>query len=125
LASIIGLVAKLPDLPATHARTDHLSVSQVLFGDGTIMSPPLVLMVVVVLLLLGSTVRNIWGARVCTGLLILGVAVTAVDEAIGFGNRPALYSDAKWNLALTIGSVFIVVAAAVVVTGIRRARSIV
>jgi hypothetical protein len=120
VASIVGLAVKLPDLPATHAHTDRLSLGQVLFTNGTIMSPPLVLMIVVVLLLIGSSARRLWLARICTGLLIVGVGVTAVDEAVGFGDKPALYSQDKWDLALSIGSMFLIVAAMVVIAGAVR-----
>jgi hypothetical protein len=117
IASAIGLVAKLPDLPATHAHSDHITLAQVSFTDGTIMSPPLVAMLVVALLLWGAVARNLVLQRICTALLVLGVGTTVVDEAIGFSSRPALYSSAKWGLALAIGTIFVVVGAAVVVSG--------
>lgn len=130
VASVVGLLVKLPDLPATHAHTDHLSVGQVLFTDGTIMSPPLVFMLAVVFLLLGSSARHLVVARVCAVLLIVGVGLTAVDEAGGFSNKPHLYSAGKWDLALTVGSIFVVLAALAVISGITwlyttvRARSV-
>lgn len=117
-ASVVGLLARLPDLPATHGHTDHITVAQIAFTDGTIMSPPLVAMVVVALLLWGATARGLVLQRIATALLVLGVGLTTVDEAAGFANRPALYSSAKWTLAVTIGIIFVVIGAAVVVSGI-------
>jgi hypothetical protein len=118
VASVIGLIAKLPDLPATHAHTDHIAVREVLIGNGTIMSPPLVFMVVAALLLWGSLNRRMVLARICVALLILGVGLTAVDEAFGFNDKPSLYSPAKWHLAVTIGGIFVAIGAIVVGSGI-------
>lgn len=121
--SAVALVAKLPDLPHTHATTDHISLGTVLWGNGSIISPPLAFMVVVGLLLWGAVSGRRWLSGACTSLIVLAVAVMAVDEYTGDGglhNKPQLYSQAKWNLALTLGWVFIAAAAAVVASGLGR-----
>jgi hypothetical protein len=123
VVSIIGLWAKLPDLPATHAHTDRITVAQIMFTDGTIMSPPLVTMLIVGFLLWGAVAESLIAQRICTTLLVLGVGLSTVDEAIGFAHRPALYASAKWSLAVTIGAIFVVIGTAVVVAGIAWAYS--
>jgi hypothetical protein len=117
--SVVALVAKLPDLPHTHATTDRISAGTVLWGDGSIVSPPLVFMVVVVLLLWGLLTARKWLSWASAILLVAGTLVMAIDEYAGDGGlktRPALYGQSKWDLALILGWVFIVAAAGVVVT---------
>lgn len=121
---VLSLVAwrdKLPDLPHTHATTDRIGLETVLWGNGSIISPPLVFMVVLALLLWGVVTRRTWVSIVCAVLLVAGTLVMAIDEYTGDGGlkkRPALYSHSKWDLALALGWVFVVAAAAVVVSGV-------
>lgn len=118
--SLVALLARLPDLPHTHATTDRITVETVLWGSGSIVSPPLVFMVVVVVLLWSATTRQAWLAAATTVLLVVGTIVMVIDEFGGDGglkNKPALYSQSKWDLALILGWIFIVVGAAVVVSG--------
>jgi uncharacterized membrane protein YciS (DUF1049 family) len=117
LISIVGLFAKLPDLPQTHAHTDKLAISQVLVGNGTIMSPPLMFMIAFGVLLWAATLSRVWIARVTTVILMLVVA-SAIDETEGFNDKPTLYSIGKWHLSLALGTVFDIVALAVIITGI-------
>jgi hypothetical protein len=119
--SVVALAARLPDLPHTHATTDHITVATVLWGNGSIISPPLVFMAVLALLLWGFVKGPAWLSIASALLLVVGSAVMAIDEFAGDGglkSRPALYSQSKWDLALTLGWIFIVAAAAVVVSGI-------
>jgi len=119
---VLSLVAwpdKLPDLPHTHATTDRISLGTVLWGNGSIISPPLVFMAVVALLLWGALTDRKWLSRASAALIVVGAAVMAIDEYTGDGGlkkRPALYSHSKWDLALALGWVFIATAAAVVVS---------
>jgi hypothetical protein len=118
--SVVALVARLPDLPHTHATTDHISVSTVLWGNGSIISPPRFFMAVLALLLWGFVKGPAWLSIACAVLTVVATAVMAIDEFTGDGglkNKPALYSQSKWDLALVLGWIFIVVAAAVVVSG--------
>jgi len=121
LLSVVALAAKLPDLPHTHATTDRLSIATVLWGGGSIISPPLVVMVVLALLLWAVLGRRPWLSRASAGLIVAGTLVMAIDEFAGDGGlkaKPALYSQTKWDLALSLGWIFIISAAAVVVTGV-------
>jgi hypothetical protein len=119
VASIVGLIAKLPDLTTTHAHTDKISVGQVLVGSGTIMSPPLVAMVVVGLLAwTATTVSRAWLSRAATVLTTLIFAGTLVAESTGFGDKPALFSDGKWHLCIGLGIAFDLVALAAFVAGV-------
>lgn len=119
--SVVALVAKLSDLPHTHATTDHIGVGTVLWGDGSIISPPFVFMAVVGLMLWGALSGRTWLSRICTSVIVLGVVVMAVDEYSGDGglkSRPHLYSHAKRDLALALGWVFIAAAVFVTVSGL-------
>jgi hypothetical protein len=116
--SLIGLLFKLPDLPATQATTDAITVGQVLVSPGTIVSPPLLFMLIAVLLLWGVTSRVTWLSITCTVLIALGAGITAVDEYGGLLLRPIQYSQGKWDLVLVLGSVFIAVAAVVAISGV-------
>jgi hypothetical protein len=119
--SLVALVAKLPDLPHTHATTDRIATGTIIWGGGSIISPPLTFMVVLALLLWGALGRRPWLARACTVLIVVGTLVMAIDEFAGDGglrSRPALYSQAKWDLALILGWIFVLAAAAVVVSGV-------
>jgi hypothetical protein len=116
--SIIGLIAKLPDLPSSHAHTDSLTVGQVLVGNGTIMSPPLVLLIPIGLLAWGSTASRVWVARVTTAILTLLVAASVKDETQGFNDKPALFSSGKWHLCIALGVVFDIMGFVVVIAGI-------
>ena len=117
--SFVALIAKLPDLPHTHATTDRITVGTVLWGDGSIVSPPLVFMGVLALLLWGTAARRTWLASASAVLIVVGTVVMAIDEYGGDGGlkrKPALYSQSRWDLAVTMGWIFIVAAAAVVVS---------
>jgi hypothetical protein len=119
--SVVALAAKLPDLPHTHATTDHITVATVLWGDGSIISPPLFFMLVLALLLWGFVKGPVWLSMASAVLIVVGTAVMAIDELSGDGglrNKPALYSQSKWDLAVALGWIFIVAAGAIVVTGI-------
>jgi hypothetical protein len=117
--SVVALVAKLPDTPHTHATTDHITVGTVLWGNGSIISPPLYFMVVVGLLLWGVLARRKWLSIVSAVLLVVGTVVMAIDEFGGDGGltkRPVIYSQSKWDLAQVLGWIFIVAAVGVVVS---------
>lgn len=119
--SLVAWRDKLPDLPHTHATTDRISLGTVLWGNGSIISPPLVFMVVVALLLWGVVTRRKWVSIVSAVLLVAGTLVMAIDEYSGDGGlskKPAVYSHSKWDLALALGWIFIAAAAAVVVSGV-------
>ena len=118
LLSVVGLVAKLPDLTSTHASTDHITVSQIVFSTGTIMSPPLILVAIAGLLFWGTRVKRNLVSKACTALSLLLVLFTAIEEATGLGNRPALFSTGKWDLVIVLGVIFVMVAAAALVTGV-------
>jgi hypothetical protein len=118
LVSVIGLMAELPDVVASGARTDSITIGQVIYGNGTIMSPPLLAMVAAALLLWGARAGRLVIALVCTTVLTLVTAVASLDEVEGFSTRPAIYSAAKWDFAITLGVVFAVIGVAVVASGI-------
>ena len=118
LVSVIGLIAKLPDVVASGAKTDSITIGQVLYGNGTIMSPPLVAMVAAALLLWGARARRFLVACACTAVLALVSVVASLDEVEGFSPRPAIYSVAKWDFAIVLGVIFAVIGVAVVVSGI-------
>ena len=118
LVSVIGLIAKLPDVVASGAKTDSITIGQVLYGNGTIMSPPLLAMVAAALLLWGARARRFLVACACTTVLTLVTAVATLDEVEGFSPRPAIYSAAKWDFAITLGVIFAVIGVAVVASGI-------
>jgi hypothetical protein len=119
VASAVGAAVGLPDLPASHAATVHLTVEQALLSQGTIMSPPLVTMVIAALLLwAAASARRAWMCRACTAVLVVGITLTALDTSGGMGDKPALYSAGRWDLALAIGWVFVVVAACAAVSGV-------
>ena len=118
LVSVIGLIAKLPDVAASGARTDSITIGQVLYGNGTIMSPPLLAMLAAALLLWGARAGRLVIACVCTTVLALVTAVASLDEVEGFSPRPAIYSAAKWDFAITLGTVFAVIGVAVVAAGV-------
>jgi hypothetical protein len=118
LISIVGAFAKLPDLPQTLAHTDKLTISQVLVGNGTIMSPPLVFMIAFGVLLWAATLSRVWIARATTVILMLVVGISAIDETEGFNDKPTLSSIGKWHLSLALGTVFDIVALALIITGI-------
>jgi hypothetical protein len=118
LVSVIGLIAKLPDVVTSGAKTDSITIGQVLYGNGTIMSPPLVAMVAAALLLWGARARRFLVACACTTVLTLLTAVAGLDEVEGFSPRPAIYAAARWDFALVLGVIFAVTGVAVVVSGI-------
>jgi hypothetical protein len=118
LVSVIGLIAKLPDVVASGAKTDSITIGQVLYGNGTIMSPPLLAMVAAALLLWGARAGRLVIACVCTTVLTLVTAVASLDEVEGFSPRPAIYSAAKWDFAITLDVIFAVIGVAVVASGI-------
>ena len=118
LVSVIGLIAKLPDVVASGAKTDSITIGQVLYGNGTIMSPPLLAMVAAALLLWGARARRLLVACACTTVLTLVTAVASLDEVEGFSPRPAIYTAAKWDFAIALGVIFAVIGVAVVVSGI-------
>jgi hypothetical protein len=118
VVSLIGLLFKLPDLPATQATTDAITVGQVLVSPGTIVSPPLLFMLIAALLLWGVTSRMTWLSRACTILIALGAGTTAVDEYGGLLLKPIQYSQGKWDLVLVLGSVFIAIAAVTAISGV-------
>lgn len=119
LVSVIGLIARLPDVTASGAKTDSITIGQVLYGNGTIMSPPLVAMVAGALLLWGARAGRALIACACTTVLIAVTALASIDEVEGFSPRPVIYTAAKWDFAITLGVIFAVIGAAAVVTGIR------
>ena len=119
LVSVIGLIARLPDVTASGAKTDSITIGQVLYGNGTIMSPPLVTMVAGALLLWGARAGRALIACAGTTVLIAVTALASIDEVEGFSPRPVIYTAAKWDFAITLGVIFAVIGAAVVVTGIR------
>jgi hypothetical protein len=118
LVSVIGLIAKLPDVAASGAKTDSITIGQVIYGNGTIMSPPLLAMVAAALLLWGARARRFLVACACTTVLTLITAVASLDEVEGFSPRPVIYSAAKWDFAITLGVIFAVIGVAVVASGI-------
>jgi hypothetical protein len=118
VATVVGVLAGLPDVTTTHATTDAVPIGQVFFPDGTIISPPLVFMIVAALLLWGVQRGHPVWSRVCAVLLILGAAVTSLAEVTGLGSRPALFSAGKWHIAVVTGSIYGAIGLAVVVTGL-------
>jgi hypothetical protein len=118
LVSVIGLIAKLPDVVASGAKTDAITIGQVLYGNGTIMSPPLMFMIAAALLLWGAQARRLVLAGVCTAVLTLVAALASLDEVEGFSPRPVIYSAAKWDFAITLGTIFAVIGVAVIACGI-------
>jgi hypothetical protein len=118
LVSVIGLITKLPDVVASGAKTDSITIGQVLYGNGTIMSPPLLAMVAAALLLWGARAGRLVIACVCTTVLTLVTAVASLDEVEGFSPRPAIYTAARWDFAIVLGVIFAVIGVAVVVSGI-------
>ena len=119
LVSVIGLIAKLPDVAASVAKTDSITIGQVLYGNGTIMSPPLLAMVAAALLLWGARAGRLLIACVCTTVLTVIAAIASLDEVDGFSPRPVIYAAAKWDFAIALGVIFAVIGLAVVVCGIR------
>jgi hypothetical protein len=119
LVSVIGLIAKLPDVAASGARTDSITIGQVLVGNGTIMSPPLFTMVAAALLLWGARAGRLVIACVCTTVLTIVTAIASLDEVEGFSPRPVIYTAAKWDFAIALGVIFAVIGVAVVGSGIR------
>lgn len=120
LLSIVGLIVQLPDLTSTHAHTDHITVSQIAFSTGTIMSPPLFLVAIIGALTLVAAVRQPWLSAIGTALTVVAITFTGVEEATGLSTRPTLISPAKWDLVLVLSVVFVVVAASVLATGLWR-----
>jgi hypothetical protein len=118
LVSVTGLIAKLPDVAPSGAKTDSITIGQVLYGNGTIMSPPLLAMAAAALLLWGARSRRFLVACACTTVLTLLTAVASLDEVEGFSPRPAIYTAAKWDSAIGLGVIFAVIGVAVVVSGI-------
>jgi hypothetical protein len=118
LVSVIGLIAKLPDVVASGAKTDSITIGQVIYGNGTIMSPPLLATVAAALLLWGARARRFLVACACTAVLTLVTAVASLDEVEGFSPRPAIYTAARWDFAIALGVIFAVIGVAVVVSGI-------
>jgi hypothetical protein len=119
LVSVIGLIARLPDVVASGAKTDSITIGQVLYGNGTIMSPPLLAVAAAALLLWGARARRFLVACACTTVLTLVTAVASLDEVEGFSPRPAIYTAAKWDFAIVLGVIFTVIGVVVVVSGIR------
>jgi hypothetical protein len=119
LVSVIGLIARLPDVTASGATTDSITIGQVLYGNGTIMSPPLVTMAAGALLLWGARAGRLLIACACTAVLVAATALASIDEVEGFSPRPLIYTTGKWDFAIALGVIFAVIGAAVVVTGIR------
>lgn len=120
LVSVIGLIAKLPDVVASGAKTDSITIGQVLYGNGTIMSPPLLLTVVAgALLLWGARAGRLVIACMCTTVLVVVTALASLDEVEGFSPRPLIYTSAKWDFAIALGVIFAVIGVAVVASGIR------
>jgi hypothetical protein len=118
LVSVIGLIAKLPDVVASGAKTDSITIGQVLYGNGTIMSPPLLAMVAAALLLWGARAGRFLVACACATVLTLVTAVASLDEVEGFTPRPVIYSLAKWDFAIALGVIFALIGVAVVASGI-------
>jgi hypothetical protein len=118
IATLVGILARLPDVTTTHATTDQVPLGQVIVPDGTIISPPLILMVVAGLLLWGVTSRRKVLGPVCASLLILAAALTSIAEVTGLGNRPALFSAAKWHVAVAVGTIYGVIGLTVVIAGV-------
>jgi hypothetical protein len=123
VVSLLGWLIQLPDLPNTHARNLDITLDQVVFSNGTIVSPPLFFMVIAGLLLWGAATSRVWLSATCTVLLIVSMVFTASDEYGGDGGltaQPTLYSDARWHLALVFGWLFIAISAVVALAGIYR-----
>lgn len=118
LVSVIGLIAKLPDVVVSGAKTDSITIGQVLYGNGTIMSPPLLTMVAAALLLWGARAGRLVIACACTTVLTVVAAIASLDEVEGFSPRPVIYTAAKWDFAIALGVIFAVIGVAVVVSGI-------
>jgi hypothetical protein len=123
LVSVIGLIARLPDVATSGARTDSITIGQVLYGNGTIMSPPLVTMVAAALLLWGARAGRPVIACACTAVLTIVTAIASLDEVEGFSPRPAIYTAAKWDFAIALGVIFATVGVAVIVSGVRYLSS--
>jgi hypothetical protein len=119
LASVVGLVVKIPDVTTTQTSVAHMTVVSVIFTSGTLVSPPLIWMAVLGLLLWGATANRPWLSRTCTVLSMLAIALLArADVQTILRGRPDLISSSKWNLAIIIGWIFIGIAAVAVASGI-------
>jgi uncharacterized membrane protein len=119
LASIIGVIAKLPDVTTTHQKTTNVTLGQFL-SDGTIVSPPLFLMIPIALLLWATTGRRRLVRRICTLLVMIGAGLTVLAELTGLSPRPSIFTAAKWDLVIAVGIVFAVFGVAVIATGLVR-----
>jgi hypothetical protein len=119
LASVIGLVVKIPDVTTTQTSVVHMTVFSVIFSSGTLVSPPLIWMAVLGLLVWGAAANRPWLSRVCTVLSMLAIALLArADAQTILRGRPDLISSSKWNLAIVIGWISVGIAAVAVASGI-------
>lgn len=116
--SLIGLLATFPD--KSHVASAHVTLGQVVFGYGTIMSPPLYFMAVIGLLLWGASAQSARLSRSSVALTVIGVLYSAlVGISVLAGGHPDTYSIGKWAVALVLGVGFLVASAAVVAAGLR------
>jgi hypothetical protein len=119
LASVVGLVVKIPDVTTTQTSVVHMTVFSVLFTSGTLVSPPLIWMVVLGLLLWGAAANRPRLSNACTALSMIAIALLArADAQTILRGRPDLISSSKWTLAVIIGWIFVGIAAAVVASGV-------
>jgi hypothetical protein len=119
LASVVGLVVKIPDVTTTQTSVVHMTIVSVIFTSGTLVSPPLVWMVVLGLLLWGAVANRQWLSRAFALLSMLAIALLArADAQTILRGRPDLVSSSKWTLAVTIGWIFVGIAAVAVASGV-------
>jgi hypothetical protein len=119
LASVVGLVVKIPDVTTTQTSVAHMTVVSVIFSSGTLVSPPFIWMAVLGLLLWGAAANRPWLSRTCTVLSMLAIALLArADVQTILRGRPDLISSSKWTLAVIIGWIFVGIAAVAVASGI-------
>jgi hypothetical protein len=119
LASVVGLVVKLPDVTTTQTAVVHMTVFSVIFTSGTIVSPPLIWMVVLGLLLWGAAANRSWFSKACTLVSMFAIALLAwADAKTILRGRPDLISSSKWTAAVIIGWIFVGIAVVAVASGI-------
>ena len=131
---IAALVASVAGLPASNGQRGdlHNVGSQALYGDGTALTPPLILVAVVALFVLAATLRRGRFGWVGAAVTIVAAIFYAFPGELGeLTTTTSPLTGAKWDLALALGSLGIVIALATSLAGLywvvasireRRAR---
>jgi hypothetical protein len=117
LGMVIGLAAALPASSGSQGNVHDMS-HQEIAGNGTALSPPLFLLVIVVLAVIAAT-RNGWIRRI--GAFVIWFYAGFYLSAAQIGELTTSTSPltgAKWELVLVLGSIGLVIAAAVLLAGL-------